>query len=223
VPAPLFSPITRPSHEDRDSTDERHDTISPLQSPPLRPKRSGFLRRYDSDSRSSSSRPGSSQSDLATFVASTIPAWARVYYRRGERSSLGAPESTTEGSESIRVPTAQSGRTNTPSDGNFPLSIYRPRNRPFQRMSHPETMSMSDGPIEQEVYVIGPPRRLMGELFTPRLRQDRRSQARLSAWQAPSFDDSLGTLFFSRQNRQILLFCLGFIFPFGKTHPGPCA
>ena len=56
----------------------------------------------------------------------------------------------------------------------------------------------------------------MTEQFTPRLRQDRRSQARLSAWKAPSFDDSLGTLFFSRQNRQILLFCLGFIFPIGK-------
>lgn len=76
VPLPLFSPITRPSNEDRDS-DERQDTISPLQSPPLRMKRSGFLRRYDSDSRSTSSRPSSSQSDLSTFIANTIPAWAR--------------------------------------------------------------------------------------------------------------------------------------------------
>ncbi|KAF2182773.1 hypothetical protein K469DRAFT_690511 [Zopfia rhizophila CBS 207.26] len=211
VPLPLFSPITRPSDE-RDS-DEHHDTISPLQSPPLRKKRSGFLRRYDSDSRSSSSRPGSSQSDLSTFISNTIPAWARVYYRRSERTSLGAPDSSTEASESIRVPTAQSGRTNTPSEGNFPLSIYRPRNRPHQRMSHPESMSISEGPVEQEIYVIGPPRRPMMEPFTPRLRQDRRSTARLSAWKAPSFDDSLGSLFFGRQNRQILLFCLGFIFP----------
>lgn len=76
VPLPLFSPITGPS-DDRES-DERHDTISPLQSPPLRMKRSGFLRRYDSDSRSTtSSRPSSSQSDISTFIASTIPAWAR--------------------------------------------------------------------------------------------------------------------------------------------------
>lgn len=75
---------------------------------------------------------------------------------------------------------------------------------------------MSDGGIiEQEVYVVGPARRPMMEPFTPRLRQDRRSQARLSAWKAPSFDESLGTLFFSRQNRQIVLFCLGFILPFG--------
>ncbi|KAF2243311.1 hypothetical protein BU26DRAFT_437302 [Trematosphaeria pertusa] len=214
MPLPLFSPITRPSGDERDSDErERHDTITPLQSPPLRMKRS-FLRRHDSDSRSTtSSRPSSSQSDLSTFIANTIPAWARVYYRRGERTSLGAPESSTESSESIRVPTAHSGRTNTPSESNFPLSIYRPRNRPHQRISQPDTVSISDGPFEQEIYVIGPARRPLAEPFTPHLRPDRRSQARLSAWKAPSFDDSLGSMLFSRQNRQILLFCLGFIFP----------
>ena len=67
--------------------------------------------------------------------------------------------------------------------------------------------------MEQDIYVIGPSRRPMSEPFTPRLRQDRRSTAVLSAWKAPSFDDSLRTLFFSRQNRQILLFCLGFLCP----------
>ena len=75
MPLPLFSPITGPSYDERDS-EERQDTISPLQSPPLRNKRS-FLRRHDSDSRSSSSRPGSSQSDISTFIHNTIPAWAR--------------------------------------------------------------------------------------------------------------------------------------------------
>jgi hypothetical protein len=78
-------------------------------------------------------------------------------------------------------------------------------------------MSISDDiPVEQEVYVIRPARRPLSQLFTPRLRQDRRSQARLSAWKAPSFDDTLGTMLFSRQNRQILLFVFGFIFPFCK-------
>ncbi|KAF2016439.1 hypothetical protein BU24DRAFT_201679 [Aaosphaeria arxii CBS 175.79] len=212
VPLPLFSPITGPSHEERDSSDERHDTISPLQSPPLRTKRS-FLKRHDSDSRSSSSRPGSAQSDFSTFIANTIPPWARVYYRR-DRNSLGAPDSATESTDSLRLQTGHSGRTNTPSEGNFPLSIYRPRNRPHQRMSHPETMSMSDrSAVEQEIYVIERPRRAMVGPCTPRLQKDRRSQARLSAWKAPSFDDSLGTLLFSRQNRQVWLFCLGFILP----------
>ncbi|KAF2711196.1 hypothetical protein K504DRAFT_244036 [Pleomassaria siparia CBS 279.74] len=214
VPLPLFSPVTRPSHEGRDS-DEVYDTISPLQPPPIKKQRSGFLRRRDSDSRSSSSRPSSSQSDFSTLVANTLPAWARVYYRRGERASIGAPESTSDASE-VRLSTAQSGRTNTPSEGNFPLSIYRPRNRPHERMSYPETISTSGNhPAEQEIYVIGSPRRPRGDLlFVPHLRLDRRSQARLSAWKAPSFDDTLGTMLFSRQNRQIVLFVFGFIFPF---------
>lgn len=78
VPLPLFSPITGPSHDDGNSdSEERHDTISPLQSPPLRMKTS-FIRRWDSDSRStSSSRPSSAHSDISTFIANTIPAWAR--------------------------------------------------------------------------------------------------------------------------------------------------
>jgi hypothetical protein len=77
MPLPLFSPITGPSHDGRES-DELHDTISPLQSPPLRKQRSGYLRRNDSDARSTtSSRPGSSQSDFSTFVVNTLPTWAR--------------------------------------------------------------------------------------------------------------------------------------------------
>lgn len=152
---------------------------------------------------------------LANIETATVLMNIRVYYRRGERTSLGAPDSGTESSDSVRIPTAQSGRTTTPSDGNFPLSIYRPRNRPHQRISHPDTISMSDEPIEQEIYVVGPSRRTANEEYTPRLRLDRRSQAHLSAWKAPSFDENLGSMLFSRQNRQILLFCLGFIFPPG--------
>ena len=97
------------------------------------------------------------------------------------------------------------------------MSIYRPRNRPHQHLSQPVTDSMviSDAPIEQDIHVIGP-RRNISSPFTPRLGRDKRSAARLSAWQAPSFNEPFGGLFFSRQNRQILLFCLGFIFPFGK-------
>lgn len=119
----------------------------------------------------------------------------------------------------MSLPTSQSGRTNTPSEGNLPFGIYRPRNRPHQRVSGTGTVSTVDGPIEQEVYVVGGPRRHILEQFTPRLAKDRRSQAQLSAWKAPSFDENFGAALFSRQNRQILCFCLGFIFPFGKLVP----
>jgi hypothetical protein len=48
----------------------------------------------------------------------------------------------------------------------------------------------------------------------PHLTPSRRLSHRLSTWRAPSFDEALNTLVFSRGNRQILFFCLGFLCPF---------
>ena len=51
-------------------------------------------------------------------------------------------------------------------------------------------------------------------VYDPRLAPTARSSRyRLSIWRAPSFVESLDTLWRSRCNRQILLFALGFIFP----------
>lgn len=215
VPRPLFSPVSRASSEEKDYYSEHLDTISPLPtSVPLRMKNSGYLRRQHSDATSlTDSRPGSSHSDISTFIHNSIPAWARVYYQRGERISVGAPES--ESSGSIRLGTAHSGRSQTPSEGNFPLSIYRPRNRPRNHHSHPDTLSLSDDiqPIDGGVYVLGPDMRLQSGYSTPHLRTDRRGLSRYSAWKAPSLDDDIHATLFGRQNRQVLLFCLGFIFP----------
>jgi hypothetical protein len=79
VPLPLFSPLSHPSIEEKDHHEEHLDTISPLPtSVPLRMKKSGYLRRHNSDSSSNpDSRPGSSQSDISTFIQNSIPAWAR--------------------------------------------------------------------------------------------------------------------------------------------------
>ncbi|KAG9588274.1 hypothetical protein KCU97_g8415, partial [Aureobasidium melanogenum] len=48
----------------------------------------------------------------------------------------------------------------------------------------------------------------------PHLAPSRRLSHRLSTWRAPSFDEALNSLIFSRGNRQILFFCLGFLCPF---------
>lgn len=80
-------------------------------------------------------------------------------------------------------------------------------------------MSESHSPTEQGVYAIGGPQSQNLRQFTPRLRPDHRSQAQLSAWKAPSFDENFGAALFSPQNRQIVFFCLGFIFPFGNSTP----
>lgn len=216
VPLPLFSPMSNPSMEEKDHHEEEHlDTISPLPtSVPLRMKNSGYLKRHNSDASTTESRPGSAQSDISNFIQNTIPAWARVYYRRGERISMGAPAS--ESSDSLRLGTSNSGRTNTPSEGNFPLSIYRPRNRPRRRGSHGDEMSLADDAqsLSGSVYVLGPHMHPMSGYSTPHLRTDRRTGMRYSMWAAPSLDADVNTTLFGRQNRQILLFCLGFIFPF---------
>jgi hypothetical protein len=142
-----------------------------------------------------------------------------VYYRRGERVSMGAPGS--ESTESLRLPTSYSGRTSTPSEGgHFPLSIYRPRNRPRNRGSHADTISLADDVHSIDgVYAIGPNMHPISGWSTPHLRTDRRTDTRYSAWKAPSLDSDLHTTLFGRQNRQVLLFCIGFIFPFGKCQP----
>ncbi|KAF1918071.1 hypothetical protein BDU57DRAFT_185666 [Ampelomyces quisqualis] len=210
VPLPLFSPASPPSMEEKDHNGEHLDTISPLPaSVPLRMKKSGYLRRRDSNSESGSnteSRPGSAQSDTSSFFHSTIPAWARVYYRRGERVSMGA--SGTDSTGSLRPDTAHS------VEGNFPTSIYRPRNRPRNRASQAETMSMTEDiqPIDG-VNVPGSNMPPLSGWSTPHLRTDRRSGMHYSVWKAPSFDADLHTTLLGRQNRQVLCFCIGFIFP----------
>lgn len=167
------------------------------------------------------SRPGSSQSNVSSFFSSNIPTWAKVYYRRGERISVvAAPESDSSGS--IRLGTAHSGRSHTPSESHFPLSIYRPRNRPRTRLSHTDTISLADdaqsidgGVYEGGVYMVEE----RGQMYalspwsTPHLRTDPRGQLRYSAWNAPSLDADVHQTLFGRQNRQILLFCIGFLFP----------
>ena len=50
-------------------------------------------------------------------------------------------------------------------------------------------------------------------IHNPHLAPTNRHSNRLSMWRAPSFVESLDTLWRSRCNRQILLFALGFIFP----------
>ncbi|KAF2085838.1 hypothetical protein K490DRAFT_45741, partial [Saccharata proteae CBS 121410] len=47
----------------------------------------------------------------------------------------------------------------------------------------------------------------------PRLRPDKRNISRASIWTVPSISEPLGLLFFNKNNRQILLFCIGFVFP----------
>jgi hypothetical protein len=214
VPRPLFSPTSRGSSEERDYHGEHLDTISPLPSSvPLRMKNSGYFHRTSMDATSmSDSRPGSAQSNMSGFFQNSIPTWAKVYYQRGERISVTESESN----GSVRLGTSHSARSHTPSESHFTPNIYRPRNRPRNRGSHADTVSLADDTqsIDGGDYVLRPN---MSGYSTPHLRPDRRGRPRYGIWKAPSLDDDLHTTLFGRQNRQILLFCIGFLFPPGKS------
>jgi hypothetical protein len=130
---------------------------------------------------------------------------------------MGAPGS--ESTDSLRLPTSHSGRTNTPSEYNFPMSLNRPRNRPRNRGSQGDDLSIAEElhTADGGVYVLGPNMQPLHRYETPRLRTDQRVGMRYSVWNAPSLDHDLNTTLFGRQNRQVLLFCVGFIFPLGKS------
>lgn len=73
---PAVSPAV---YAQRRDSDEHHDTVSELQSPPpLRQQRSGYLSRFSATTESGQiSRPSSAQSDTSSILSSSIPAWAR--------------------------------------------------------------------------------------------------------------------------------------------------
>lgn len=217
VPQPLFSLVSKAS-SDKDDSSEQLDTISPLPtSAPLRMKNSGYLRRPNNDASTvNEPRPSSSHSDVSTFIQNSIPLWAKAYYTRGEKIPImAAPES--EYSGSIRLGTSHSARSETPSEGVFPMTIHRPRNRPKKQNSRSEPMPLSDdsGPINGDGGVDGldPQFRPLSDYSTPHLRTDQRYQSRYGIWTAPSLDSNLPSTLFGPQNRQLLFFCLGFIIP----------
>ncbi|KAI9711223.1 MAG: hypothetical protein M1820_002210 [Bogoriella megaspora] len=129
-------------------SDEHEDIVGELTSPGLRPQRSGSLGRLSDHLL----RPESSLSDLpskrssyGSYVAATLPAWARRYYSLGDRTSLfvGFNNSSTASLNSnSRLNTADTGRSGSPDTSNLPLSIFHPRKRP--RMQAAPTASQED-------------------------------------------------------------------------------
>jgi hypothetical protein len=206
--------------------DEYGDGITDMQDLRQRPSRSRLSNLYNSsssDSRTNTMRSNTS-SRANSLLAATIPTWARVYYGSGERRGIGAPGSSTEGTGS-RVSSFRSGSPNT---DNFPLSIYSPRRRPREGLAQQGARSRgsleitpaprldSHGRIIQD---MEPGQRgfrtwSMSSMWSPHLRHDRRATQR-SAWVPPSVTWSTEGGAFGRRNIQVVMFIVGFIFPFG--------
>jgi hypothetical protein len=208
--------------------DEYGDGITDMQDLRLRPSRtrlSSFFSVTSSDNGRTNTMRSTTSSRANSLLASSIPAWARLYYGSGERRYLGAPGSSTEGS----VSRSSSFRSGSPNTDHFPLSIYSPRRRPREINPHaagpsargsleitPAPQLGSDGRLINDPY----PRHFrtwsMSSIWSPHLRLDRRATRR-SVWEPPSVNWSTEGGLFGRRNVQIVMFIAGFIFPFGKT------
>lgn len=208
--------------------DELDDVVYELHQRPLRHQYS-----FSVDSRPSSQC--SSRGSFYNWLNDSYTGWARAYYRGdGRLRSTTPPRVTTLGmpitpQHSFMVD-FQSSSADSPSEDGLPDAIYIPRSRPLQRDSQSGTRATAqEADINEQV--VGrktvptrtrrpqTPLNLVADWVdsfvprvTPRLSPDKAITQRLKNWQAPSIEEDQG--WFGRVNRQIFLFCLGFVFPF---------
>ncbi len=135
----------------------------------------------------------------------------RIYYARHDSSTENV---------SSRPPT----RASISSENHFTGST-RPRNRPHPNNNHDRNRnSLTITPIENNNTVIaevrGEPRRKVSQVWSPHLWHDRSCMGkRRTVFKAPSIDERAESNGLNRRNVQIFMFMLGFIFPFGESHP----
>ncbi|KAK3322350.1 hypothetical protein B0H66DRAFT_619884 [Apodospora peruviana] len=196
--------------------DEHGDGLADLQEQPSRSGLSGFFSSSNSSSRnlhsSGSSRAGS-------FTSASIPSWARVYYGSGERRFLSAP--SIAGSETESRPGSSSFLNNgdSPNLDQFP-AVHSERRRAREVHPHPSqhpfsdvaSMEISPAPMG-DFNVFRSIKRKTSSIWSPHLRQDRRA-SRYSVWDPPSVSWSADTGILGKRNAQVVLFILGFVFPF---------
>ncbi|KAI3336553.1 hypothetical protein HD806DRAFT_9554 [Xylariaceae sp. AK1471] len=171
--------------------------------------RLGFLSRQSSDR----SLRSTTSSRTSSFTANSLPTWARFYYGSGEKRWFGAPSIISEGDDS--QPPSSRVPGGSPAPEQFGQDIYNPRRRPR------EVQSEDPRPSSLEITPAGPgigdirrgPKKKTSSVWSPHLRPDHRA-SRYSMWEPPSVTWSAENRLFGRRNIQVVLFALGFIFPF---------
>lgn len=151
---------------------------------------------------SASSRPGS-------FTSASLPAWARLYYGSGERKWLAAP-SIRSYSDDSRPGSSWGAPSGSPANHDFPPNVASHRKRPNEVSNNIDVMPMAPDAFGTVRLGI---RRMTSSIWSPHLQRDRRA-SRYSIWQPPSTTWSHDNGLFGRRNIQILLFSIGFVFPF---------
>jgi hypothetical protein len=204
--------------------------IRDLRSRPSR-RSSGLYSIASSDNGRTSTMRSTGSSRNNSLFANTIPAWARLYYTSGEwRFLVTRPGTASEASDSRN--NSFRSRSGSPNTDHFPTTLYSPRRRP-REISNTEA-----GPPERDSLEITPapegrrsgrsarapkpsPLRTwsMSSIWSPHLRVDRAAATRSGIYGPPSVTWSTEGRIFGRRNAQVLMFVLGFIFPFGMRRP----
>lgn len=126
----------------------------------------------------------------------------------------------TSSSYSSWAPSPIDSRIQSPGSAELPEMVYVPRIRP--RVQEPVSVATSDsivlmenesrsGTSSGEQRTETQDQHPHANLQSPHLARDRRSLGRIDTFRAPSFEERRS--WFDRVNRQIVLFCIGFIFP----------
>jgi hypothetical protein len=198
--------------------DEHGDGLTDLEAISSKPSKSG-LSGFFSSTDSSSRNLHSSGSSRANSLKGSIPAWARVYYGSGESKFM----SSASVAESDSRPGSSALHSGSPNTDHFPLNIHSARRRakevnpgagqrPF---SDSAEMDINVIPHNEDYRFFRSLKRKTSSIWSPHLRMDRRA-SRYSIWEPPSvvWSSDSGTL--GKRNAQVVLFIVGFIFPFGK-------
>lgn len=217
------SPSYRYQGQVRDH-DEDGDGLADLAMISPRPSRS---RLSDMFNHSNSSDRNLHSSASSRSFNNGIPTWAKLYYGSGERRFLRSA-SISSASELSSRPGSGSmlQHSNSPNSDQFPTGLWSARRRPMEsgpgdpshRRSATGSMGVPEGSsINDHVHDIGfrrSLRRMTSSVWSPHLQRDVRAQNRYSIWDSPSVAWSAESGMFGKRNLQVVLFVVGFIFPF---------
>lgn len=146
-----------------------------------------------------------------------------MYYGSGERRFLGRrPSFITISDSGDSRPSSSAGfpGSESPNTDNFPQAIFSPRKRAREvqpgmaQRPAPEraSMELSAAPSQRQVFKTL--KQKSSSIWSPHLQTDRRA-TRYSVWDPPSVSWSADSGIMGKRNAQVVLFILGFIFPFG--------
>ncbi|PBP16314.1 hypothetical protein BUE80_DR012765 [Diplocarpon rosae] len=194
--------------------DEYGDVITDMQDLRARPSRarlSGYIGSSSSDHRRTNTVRSTTSSRTNSMLANSIPTWAKLYYGSGERRFLLAPGSSAGGTDSRN----NSFRSGSSIMDHYPASIYSPRRRPREgsRGGSVEITPATEGRIPNDLPASRFRTWSLTSRWSPHLRLDRRA-ARRSVWEPPVDNWSTERGWFGRRNAQVVMFIVGFIFPF---------